>query len=126
MNHIYNRADDESIAAGKWTIETLRIDLLGRIDSMGELNTTKFDALQRQLTAGFEGSEKSVLNALVPVKTAMDKAELTNDKRFDALTPRFDALTQAQAASDRAVGEKLNALTQAVTAATASAAATAA
>ena len=108
----------EAELIGQWTVDTSRADLLARINAQAELHRSMFDSLQRELTSGFTSSKESVNIALGPVKEAMAKAEAANDKRFDALRMEADA-------RDRAMSEKLNALTVAVTAASASAAATA-
>jgi hypothetical protein len=108
----------EAELIGQWTVDTSRADLLARIIAQAELHKSMFDSLQRELTSGFASSKESVLTALGPVKEAMTKAEQANDKRFDALRQEADA-------RDRAMTEKLNALTLLVTAAQASSAATA-
>ena len=99
--------------SNEWTVATSRADLLARIISLDERHKVMFESLRDLTLTGLAAQKENVAAALVPVKEALVQARSENDKRFDDLRKEADA-------RDRAMSDKLDALTLAVTAAQAS------
>jgi hypothetical protein len=79
-----------------WSLDTLRVHLIALIDANDKRYEQRFQASQEAVALGFSAQKSAVDSALAAQNTAVIKAEVSTEKRFESVNEFRNTLADQQ------------------------------